>query len=99
MVISLAQGGYTHKEVLNMLEGDRTIAFRFELLDRNERKLKDLENVSGSIRFDSSQEIMGTGTFNVKETTGVDFKETDLRIRPVFMLLTEQGWLKYPLGI
>ncbi|WP_434689689.1 hypothetical protein [Hungatella sp. SB206] len=96
---NLAQGGYTHEEVLKRLEGDRMIDFRFELLDRNERKLKDLDNVSGSIRFDSSQEIMGTGNFIVEETAGVDFKETDLRIRPVFMLLTEHGWLKYPLGI
>ena len=96
---NLAQGGYTHEEVLKRLEGDRMIDFRFELLDRNERKLKDLDNVSGSIRFDSSQEIMGTGSFIVEETAGVDFKETDLRIRPVFMLLTEHGWLKYPLGI
>ena len=98
-MINLAQGGYTHEEILKRLEGDRTIDFRFELLDRNERKLKDLENVTGSIRFDSSQEIMGTGTFLVRETTGVDFKEIDLRIRPVFMLSTESGWLKYPLGI
>ena len=98
-MINLAQGGYTHVEVLKRLEDDRTIDFRFELLDRNERKLKDLENVTGSIRFDSSQEIMGTGTFHVRETTGVDFKEIDLRIRPVFMLSTERGWLKYPLGI
>ena len=96
---NLAQGGYTHEEVLKRLEGDRMIDFRFELLDRNERKLKDLDNVSGSIRFDSSQEIMGTGSFIVEETAGVDFKETDLRIRPVVMLLTEHGWLKYPLGI
>ena len=96
---NLAQGGYTHEEVLKWLEGDRMIDFRFELLDRNERKLRDLDNVSGSIRFDSSQEIMGTGSFIVEETAGVDFKETDLRIRPVFMLLTEHGWLKYPLGI
>lgn len=96
---NLAQGGYTHEEVLKRLEGDRMIDFRFELLDRSERKLKDLENVTGSIRFDSSQEIMGTGTFHVRETTGVDFKEIDLRIRPVFMLSTERGWLKYPLGI
>lgn len=64
-MINLAQGGYRHEEVIKMLENSRTIDFRYELLDREERKLKELENVSGSIRFDSSQEIMEIGRAHV----------------------------------
>ncbi len=37
---SLVQSGYTHAEVLRMLESDRTINFRYELLDKNEVKRK-----------------------------------------------------------
>ena len=95
---SLAQGTYTHSDVLKMLQTDRTINFRYELLDKNEIKLKDLENVSGSIRFDSSQEIMGTASFTIKEIGGVDLKTVDLRIRPFFRLKSPTGWLEYPLG-
>ncbi len=95
---SLAQGGFTHEEVLRMLESDRTINFRYELLDKNEVKLKDLENVSGNIRFDSSQEIMGTASLTIREIGDVDLKTVDLRVRPFFRLKSPTGWLEYPLG-
>lgn len=96
---SLAQSEYTHEEVLRMLESDRLINFRYELLDKNEIKLKDLENVSGSIRFDSTQEIMGTASFTIREIEGVDLRTVDLRIRPFFRFKAPKGWLEYPLGI
>ncbi len=95
---SLAQGPYTHEEVLRMLESDRTINFRYELLDKNEIKLKDLENVSGNIRFDSSQEIMGTAALTIREIGDVDLKTVDLRIRPFFRLKAPSAWLEYPIG-
>lgn len=95
---SLAQGAYTQADVLRMLQSDRTVNFRYELLNKNEIKLKDLENVSGSIRFDSTQEIMGTASFTIKEIGDVDLKTVDLRIRPFFRLKTPTGWLEYPLG-
>ena len=95
---SLAQGAYTHTDVMRMLQSDRTVNFRYELLDKNEIKLKDLENVNGSIRFDSTQEIMGTASFTIKEIGSVDLKTVDLRIRPFFRLKSPTGWLEYPLG-
>uniref|UniRef100_UPI0006D2658E hypothetical protein n=1 Tax=Clostridium sp. NkU-1 TaxID=1095009 RepID=UPI0006D2658E len=81
---SLAQAAYSHEDVLKMLESDRTINFRYELLDKNEVKLKDLENVSGNLRFDSSQEIMCTASLTIREIGDVDLKTVDLRIRPFF---------------
>lgn len=95
---SLTQGQYSHDTVLKVLVSDRTVNFRYELLDKNEIKLKDLESVSGSIRFDSSQEIMGTASFVIKEIGDVDLRTVDLRIRPFFRLKVATGWLEYPLG-
>ncbi len=95
---SLKQGIYTHKDVISILESDRVIDFRYELLNKNEIKLKDLENVRGNIRFDSTQEIMGTATFTIKEIGNIDLKTVDLRIRPIFRLMTPTGWVEYPLG-
>lgn len=95
---NLAQGQYSHSDVLKMLISDRTINFRYELLDKNEIKLKDLESVSGTIRFDSSQEIMGTASFVIKEIGDIDLRSVDLRIRPFFRLKHLSGWLEYPLG-
>ncbi|WP_143318929.1 hypothetical protein [Clostridium sp. HBUAS56010] len=95
---SLAQETYTHNDVLNMLQSDRSINFRYELLDKNEIKIKDLENVKGNIRFDSSQEIMGTASFSIKEIGDMELKSVDLRIRPFMCLQAPTGWIEYPLG-
>ncbi len=95
---SLSQGIYTNQQVLKMLESDRTINFRYELLDKNEIKLKNLENVSGNVRFDSTQEIMGTASFTIKEVDAIDLNAVDMRIRPFFRLKVPSGWLEYPIG-
>jgi len=98
-MINLAQLGYKHDEVVALLEKDRTIDIEYELLDRYERKIMDLSHVTGSIRFDSTQEIMGTANMTMKEEGPLGMEAVDLRIRPVFKLLSPRGWLRYPLGI
>lgn len=97
---NLAQGGYTHKQILDMLRDNRTIAFDFALLNQDEKLIRWLTYASGSISFNSSQEVMGTASFDVlkKEVEG-NYYTTDMRISPYFKLLTPSGWLKWPLGV
>lgn len=99
-MINLAQSGYKHNEIVSMLEDHRMIDFEYELLDKNDRVIKNI-NASATIRFDSESEIMGTANIEIMED---DFEKfftfyIDLRIRPYFKLMTDRGWLKYPLGI
>lgn len=95
---SLTQGGYTHNQVLKILQSSRTLKFRYELLDKNEIKLKDLKNVSGSLKFDSNQEIMGTASFTIKGMEDINDRFIDLRIRPFMAVKVKGQWLEYPLG-
>lgn len=95
---NLAQKGYTHDEVLEMLQSDRTIDFEFDVFNKDNTMIGSLQSAKGSITFDSTCEIMGT--------IAVDYIEEDFlkglaewRLRPAFKLLSPKGWLKFNLGI
>lgn len=96
----LERNGYGEEEVLKMLQGSRTIDFRYELLDNQERVLKNL-SASGSISFNSTSEIMRTGTFEIQEENLLELSKfySDMRIKPYFKLLSPSGWIEYPLGV
>lgn len=96
----LEQAGYTQQEVLQMLQGSRTIDFEYELLDNRERILTKL-NASGTIAFNSTSEVMRTASFEIQEERLNEYSKfySDMRIRPFFKLKVQDSWLRYPLGV
>ena len=93
---NLSSLGYTHNQIINMLKSHRKIDFRFELLDKNERKLGDI-TADGYIDFNSDAEIMGAGSFTLKEISDINY--IDERLKPYLRLYTPRGWIEYPLGV
>jgi len=101
---SLAQGGYTHKQVLDQLlysDGSRNINFRYALLNEFDVPIADSLSVSGgSVRHASLSEIKRTAMFTLKETEFRDIDYSKERIQPYFRLqMTPRDWLEWSLGI
>lgn len=69
--MDLSQKGYSHKRVLDtlrMVHGSRNIRFRYDLLDQEHNKIRELQTVSsGSIRMDAFSSIKRTGKFQMKD--------------------------------
>lgn len=95
---SLAQNGYTHEEVLQMLSGDRTISFEYDVFDKDDLLVGKLGSATATVEFDSTCEIMGTVSASFVYEDFLDGL-SDWRLRPVFKLLAPRGWLSYPLGV
>lgn len=94
----LDQNGYTHEEVIRMLEGDRTVDFEFEVFDKNEVMIGLLSHASCQVSFDSTTEIMGTVNATYKYEPFLD-GVAEWRLRPAMKILSPNGWLKYTLGV
>jgi hypothetical protein len=98
--MKFAVSGYDAETVKSMLTAPcRAVRFRFELLDRNLQYKRDLRTVeSASIEFDSTQSIMRTARFSMRDDN-VDF--LNARIRPVMGLGIPKTstWLEWPLGV
>lgn len=97
-MIDLAQGIYTHEEVLKMLKSSRKIGFKYYLLDKDEKNIGEIHTARGAIDNNNQCEIARTASFTIKEAEYMDINRTDERIRPVFCLSTPTGWLEYALG-
>lgn len=93
---SLAAGIYSHEEMKRVLTGNRTIGFRYELLDRYEHPIGCV-SATGSIDFNSSTEIKRVASFKIKEVSDIDFLND--RIKPYMRVKVGRGWVEYPLGV
>lgn len=69
--------GYTAEEVeraLRGVDGHRKLTFRYELLDRQMNRIRDLDNVlSGSIQQAYISEIKRTATFEIEDHGDIDY--------------------------
>lgn len=69
--------GYTAEEVersLRGVDGSRKLTFRYELLDRNMHRIRDLDNVlSGSIQHAYISEIKRTASFEIEDKGDIDY--------------------------
>lgn len=67
----LGRNGYTDEEVKDMLHGkhgSRVVDFRYDLLDRNDRKKGELKRVtSGSISMSAFSNIKRTASFELED--------------------------------
>lgn len=92
----LGQHGYDHDAVLKMLKSNRTITYRAELLDKEERSLGDL-TATGYIDFDSNATIKRCASLNIKEESDIDFTSDRIKLYQVLINGTEK--LLFPLGV
>lgn len=91
----LARDGFTAEQVkaaLHMAGGSRKIDFRYELLDKNENVIGDLNNViDGEVSMDSLASIKRTAKFRLKDDGSINFLSD--RIRPYLRLYVPPGKL------
>lgn len=93
---NLAKLGYTNDEILRMLKQNRTITYRYELLDKEDRTIGTV-SASGSIDFNSEAAIKRAASISIKEVGDINFL-TD-RIKPFMCLHTPNGIAEFPLGV
>lgn len=70
-MIDLSRNGYSHQEIMNILHavgGSRVIRFRYDLLDKEENKIVELDNIeSAEVSMNSFNTIKLTASFRMKE--------------------------------
>lgn len=98
-MVNLSQGGYTHDEVIQMLKKNRTIKYKYELYDNNDRNLGTFNTVtSARIAFNSESTIMWSGTIEFRKNELLNIDKIDYRIAPFLCILAPNGeWLNYQL--
>lgn len=94
---SLARDGYTKQEIMDVLhskKGPRTLRFRYDLLDNNNRYIRTLNNVlSGEISMSAFAEIKRTARFSLKDDGQIDFLND--RIQPFVELKMPEIYRPY----
>ena len=93
---SLAQKGFTHEEVKKALLSNREYDVRFELLDKDERRIGDV-TASGTISSNCEMSIVREASLTIKEIK--DINTIDERIKPYYRLRLGGKWLEFPLGV
>ncbi len=95
----LSQLNYTETQVKKALHSNRAIKWEYDLLDKYNKKIGSLSDITSSYGFNAETEIKGTARFNLneKETKDIDFFSE--RIKPKFCLRIGADWLKWEQGI
>lgn len=93
---SLETGNYSEREVLKALRSHRTVSYRYELLDKNDRPIGDV-TASGSISFDSNSAIKRVASLSIAEGKEVDYLSD--RIKPYMRLKVAGKMLEFPMGV
>ena len=98
-MLKLAINGYTEDQVKKALKSNREIKFEYDLLDKNDKKMGTIVEISGSYSFSSNAEIKGCASFalNEKYTKEIDFLSE--RIKPYYCLRMGNEWVKWGQGI
>jgi hypothetical protein len=100
-LIPLARDGYTEQQIKDALHGkhgSRKIRFRYDLLDSNEVKKKELSNVlGGEVNFAALNDIKRTARFSLMDDGSINFLSD--RIQPFVELRMSGGWVSFPLGV
>lgn len=74
------------EDIINMLHNDRTVSFRYDLLNYNETKIGELTSLGGSLGLNSLAQIKRKGRFSFKEDELRDVDWLNDKVQPVFIL-------------
>lgn len=90
-MLNLAKDGYSQPQIQAALHAaNRKISFRYELLDKSNRRKRDLKNVlSAEVAHSSLAQIKRTAKFTLTETDDIDFLND--RIKPYMRLYVPPG--------
>jgi hypothetical protein len=96
---SLDRNGLSAETVKKALHGPhRRFSFRYELQDKDLRKIGDLHTVKdGEVRQDAFATIKRTASFSLIDTGEIDFLND--RIKPYVQLLVNGQWVDFPQGV
>lgn len=92
----LSLRGFSHDDVQKMLRTNRTVTYRYELLDKEDVTIGSV-SATGSVDFNADARVKRAASLNIKEAKDVDFLSD--RIKPFFCLHTSAGVLDFPLGV
>lgn len=99
----IAQGQYSKDEIVKMLHSpSRVIKFRYDLLDRNDKKIGKLDSaLNGEVIMNSlATNSKRVGKFKIKESEFKDIDWLNDRVQPFCMFkMSDGGWIEYPMGI
>ena len=93
---NLETGNYSAKEVMKALRTHRTVSYRYELLDKNDRPIGDV-TASGKVSFNSGSAIKRVARLAIKEEKEVDYLSD--RIKPYMRLKMNGKMVEFPLGV
>ena len=103
-MLSLNHEKYTRQEIINALHGvygTRSLDYRFDLLDNQDRKIGDVSHLivagSSTIDMDNEAEIHRTAKFNMRDDGSVNFLSD--RIQPFAILKIKKDFIEFPLGV
>jgi hypothetical protein len=101
-MMQIGQKGYSDTQVLAILKGhsgSRRICFRYDLLDKEENKIGELDCIeSGEVSFNAQNDIKRTAKFHMRDRGEVDWLND--RIQPFILVgLPDGDWLEFPQGI
>ncbi len=87
-------------EIKKALNSNRIEGFRYELLDKNDNEIGEINtvqscNITGSIY----NTIRTGGTLELTEPKATEINYFSDRVRPIYRLKTSLGWAEWPLGV
>lgn len=98
----IERDGYSKEEIVNMLHGKygaRHLRFRYDLLDKNDKYIRTLNNViSGEVSMSALSQIKRTAKFTLKDDGNINYLSD--RIQPFVEVKMRDGkYIAYSLGI
>lgn len=94
---SLAQAGYTEAEVLATLKDSRTVSYGYELLDKNDQTIGEIQASEARIYNNSEASIQRSIQLNTNNDKEIDYSVD--RLRPYMKLKIGRDYVIYPLGV
>ena len=94
---NLAQAGFTEAQVMAALRTNRTISYGYELLDKQDNTIGEIQVSSCRIYNNSEANIQRTIQLATQNDSAIDYASD--RIRPYMKLKMGDTFLTYPLGI
>jgi hypothetical protein len=101
-MLSLANYPYSRQEIIDALHGkygQRHFKFRYDLLDKDDKKIGELDSVvDGEVSMASLSSIKRTAKFRLKDKGEINWLSD--RIQPYALLRMRDGqYIEFPLGI
>ena len=94
---NLEQAGFTEAQVMAALRTNRTISYGYELLDKNDNTIGEIQASSCRIYNNADADIQRTIQLVTQNDSEIDYSSD--RIRPYMRLKMGDTFLQYPLGI